>query len=429
MAAFDVRAFMPLEEFQAQMDAFVAAARNMRPFPGLDRAELPGNLEWQREREYARDGVPISIPTSAAHSETSRRAGSDHSLRLLRTHPLYNPIEEEEQMTQPRILSSVEIEFQGQSQARELIERAGFAIEVRHPQPGWPDEETRAKLDGLDALLAGGENLNAATMDQATNLKIIARNGVGFDKVDLDYCTQRGIVVTNTPGAMADAVADLTFALLLGMVRSLRLGDHRVKTEDAYDVPVGEDLCAMTLGLVGCGRIGAEVVRRARGFKMRVLVHDPWIDDAQISALGAEPADRAALLSQADAVTLHLPLTEENHHLVNAEFLGLMKEGAYLINTARGGLVDEAALIAALDSGHLGGAGLDCQATEPPQGQSLDLVRRDKVLALPHTGSRTLTARKRMALVAAQSIVALLQGKVPDHVVNKEVLDKLDLAG
>ena len=185
-------------------------------------------------------------------------------------------------MSQPRILSSVEIEFQGQSQARELIERAGFAIEVRHPQPGWPDEETRAKLDGFDALLAGGENLNAATMDQTEQLKIIARNGVGFDKVDLDYCTQRGIVVTNTPGAMADAVADLTFALLLGMVRSLRLGDQRVKTEDAYDVPVGEDLCAMTLGLVGCGRIGAEVVRRAHGFKMRVLVHDPYIDDAQI---------------------------------------------------------------------------------------------------------------------------------------------------
>ena len=126
---------------------------------------------------------------------------------------------------------------------------------------------------------------------------------------------------------------------------------------------------------------------------------------------------------------MHLPLTDENHHLVNAEFLGLMKEGAYLINTARGGLVDEAALITALDNGHLGGAGLDCQATEPPQGQSLDLVRHDKVLALPHTGSRTLTARKRMSLVAAQSIVALLQGKVPDHVVNKEVLDRLDLAG
>ena len=185
-------------------------------------------------------------------------------------------------MTQPRILSSVEIEFQGQSQARQLIERTGFAIEVRHPQPGWPDEETRAKLNGFDALLAGGENLNAATMDQAANLKIIARNGVGFDKVDLDYCTQRRHRRHQYPGAMADAVADLTFALLLGMVRSLKLGDHRVKTADIYDVPVGEDLCAMTLGLVGCGRIGTEVVRRALGFKMRVLVHDPWIDDAQI---------------------------------------------------------------------------------------------------------------------------------------------------
>jgi D-3-phosphoglycerate dehydrogenase len=310
-----------------------------------------------------------------------------------------------------------------------MIESAGFTVDVKRPQPGWLDPETREKIIGYQALIAGGENLNAETMDRADDMLIIARNGVGYDKVDLDYCTERGIIVTNTPGAMADAVADQAFALLLGLSRQLVLGDARVKKGDSYDIPIGEDLTAMTLGLFGCGHIGAEVIHRALGFKMRVLVHDPWIDGDKIRALGAEPVDRETLLAQSDAITLHVPLTEANQEMVNGEFLGQMKKGSYLVNTARGGLVDEAALIAALKDGHLAGAGLDCQATEPPQGQSLELVRLDSVLALPHSGSKTLAARKRMAIFAAEGIIARLQGKMPNHVVNKAVLEKLDLAG
>ena len=331
-------------------------------------------------------------------------------------------------MTQ-RVISSVNLEFGGESPAADLIQAAGFSVEVRRPAPGWHDEETRNKLIGFAALLAGAENLNAATIDRAEDLKIIARNGVGYDKVDLACCTQRGIVVTNTPGAMADAVADQAFALLLGMSRQLVLGDARVKEGHTYDVPLGEDLCAMTLGLFGCGHIGAEVIRRALGFKMQILVHDPFIDAARIRDLGAEPVDRDDLLSRADAITLHVPLTDANRAMVDADFVGHMKRGAYLINTARGGLVDEAALLAALESGHLAGAGLDCQASEPPKGRSLELVRHPLVLALPHSGSKTMAARKRMALVAARDIVALLRGEVPRHVVNKEVLDRLDLKG
>ncbi|MDE0966430.1 MAG: hypothetical protein OSB73_25175, partial [Candidatus Latescibacteria bacterium] len=237
------------------------------------------------------------------------------------------------------------------------------------------------------------------------------------------------IIVTNTPGAMADAVADQAFALLLGLSRQLVLGDARVKKGDSYDIPIGEDLTAMTLGLFGCGHIGAEVIHRALGFKMRVIVHDPWVDGDKIRALGAEPVDRETLLAQSDAITLHVPLTEANQEMVNGDFLRQMKKGSYLINTARGGLVDEAALIGALKDGHLAGAGLDCQATEPPQGHSLELVRLDSVLALPHSGSKTLAARKRMAIFAAEGIIARLQGKMPNHVVNKAVLEKLDLAG
>ncbi len=327
----------------------------------------------------------------------------------------------------PRVLTSVHIEFKGRSPATEMMEQTGIEVIAQPPRPGWPDDETLEKLVGIDGLLAGSENLNASTLDQADSLKIIARNGVGYDKVDLDYCTERGIVVTYTPGAMSDAVADQVFALLLGMTRQLVSGDQTVKTAGKYDVPIGEDLSAMTLGLVGCGRIGAEVVRRALGFRMRVLVHDPWVDDSVIQEMGAEAVNRENLLGASDAISLHTPMTDQNKDMVDRSFLAAMKTGSYLINTARGGLVDEAALMEALQSGHLQGAGLDCQATEPPTGTSLDLVRLPQVLALPHTGSKTNSARERMSIWAAQSIVDVFQGHIPQYVVNTDVLERLDL--
>lgn len=325
-------------------------------------------------------------------------------------------------MAKPRVFTSCEIDFA--HAALQLLERSGYELIYRDPLPGWPDAQTRANLPGMQALLAGSERLAADTLDLADSLRIIARNGVGYDKVDLEECTRRGIMVTNTPGAMADAVADLAFALLLALVRQVSVGDRFIKS-GGYEVTMGEDLSAMTLGLVGCGRIGAEVVRRALGFKMRVLVCDPWVDPARLKEMGATPSGLDELLAQADAVTLHTPLTHENQNLVNARFLAAMKRGAYLINTARGGLVEEPALITALKSGHLAGAGLDCQASEPPKGVSLELVQLDNVVATPHSGSKTLAARKRMALMAAQSIVDCLEGRVPEHLVNKDVLERL----
>ncbi|MFT5373531.1 MAG: phosphoglycerate dehydrogenase-like enzyme [Candidatus Latescibacterota bacterium] len=327
----------------------------------------------------------------------------------------------------PKVLSSVNIEFKGRSPATEMMEKAGLEVVAEHAKPGWPDDETREKVVGLAALLAGAENLNASTLGHVDTLKVIARNGVGYDKVDLDFCTERGIVVTFTPGAMGDAVADHAFALLLAMTRQLVRGDRNVKEQGAYDVPIGEDLSAMTLGLMGCGRIGAEVVRRALGFRMRVLVHDPWVEAAKIEELGAEAVDRETLLAQADAITLHTPLIDSTKNIVDAAFLAAMREGSYLINTARGGLVDEEALIAALTSNHLAGAGLDCQATEPPTGTSLELVQLENVLAQPHSGSKTTAARERMSIWAAQSIIDVFAGKAPEYVVNKEVLEKLGL--
>lgn len=324
------------------------------------------------------------------------------------------------------VLGSCAIEFRNKEPARELIEEAGFQFLYSPGKAPWPDDETREKLAGFAAIIAGGENFTPHTMELAENLKIIARNGVGYDSVQLDACTERGIVVTNTPGAMADAVADHAMALLLATVRNIVPGDQSVKSGN-YSVEISEDLCSMTLGLFGCGHIGAEVVRRARGFKMRILVHDPYIDPEKLEEIGAVPVSRQKILAESDVISLHLPMSDENAEFVNADFLATMKPGSYLINTARGKLIDEKALIDALSSEHLAGAGLDCQATEPPVGTSLELVQMPRVVAMPHSASSTTTARERMSIVAAESIVDCLQGRIPKFVVNRQVLEQLDL--
>lgn len=324
-------------------------------------------------------------------------------------------------MPRPRVLVTVHVEFAGEKPAIVLLEEAGLNAVHEYGGPHWDDERTRRKLAGCEAILAGNENFNAYTLGQADRLRIIARNGVGYDRVDLEACTERDIMVANTPGVMADAVADQAFALILALVRHIVSGDRNVKAEK-YQVAVGEDLAALCLGLLGCGRIGTEVARRAAGFKMRTLVCDPWADAAKIAALGATAVSLDQLLQEADVVSLHVPLTNDNQGMVNADFLSRMRPGSFLINTARGKLVDEGALIEALQSGRLAGAGLDCQATEPPQGVSLDLVRLDNVIAMPHSSSNTNAARKAMGVMAAREIIACLEGRVPPHVLNREVL-------
>lgn len=322
-------------------------------------------------------------------------------------------------MSEGRVLVSVPLEFRGREPARQIMEAAGLEIVQR-------TGDLLQRLEGMDAIIAGGERLSADTIVEGSPLRIIARSGVGYDAVDVPFCTGRGIVLTTTPGTLQDAVADQTMALLLAVVRHLAAGDRAVKAGQ-YDVPYGEDLGSMTLGLVGCGQIGAEVVRRALAFKMRVLVTDPNLTAGRIAELGAQAASLDDLVAQSDAISLHLPLSEATANMVNADFIGRMKAGSVLINTARGGIVDEPALISALKSGHLAAAGLDVQANEPARGTSLELVRLDNVVAMPHSGSKTITARERMSIMAAESIVDLFQGRRPRGTVNVEVLEKLAL--
>ena len=327
-------------------------------------------------------------------------------------------------MSRHRVLVRAKLKFHDPCPVLTFFEEANCEVAYLPGSAPWPEEETREQLADMDGILAGGDYGNPFTLEKAERLKVIARSGVGYDRIDLDLCSERGIVVTNTPGAMADAVADEALALMLALIRRVFEGDRQVKA-GAYAVTVAEDLAAMTLGLVGCGRIGAEVARRAAAFKMRILVYDPWVEAAAIEALGAAQVSLDELLAQADVISLHTPLSSDNEGMINADFLGRMKAGSYLLNTARGPLVDEAALIEALKNGPVAGAALDCQATEPPTGISLELVRLENVIAMPHAASNTITARERMALWAAQSIVDCLEGRVPEHVVNKEVIDRL----
>ena len=325
-------------------------------------------------------------------------------------------------MEKKRILISVRAEFDGDSPVRTVLSEAGLEAIERLGGPDWADEATREKLVDCDGIVAGNERFNADTMTNADRLRIVARYGVGYDRVDVDHCTQAGVVVTNTPGAMAPAVADLTFGLLLALVRNISANDAHLKSGGQWLPPIGEDLESLTLGIVGCGLIGTRVAQRAAGFGMAAVVHDPWADAAGLRALGCEVLSLEELLQRADVVSLHLPLTGDTKGMVDGGFLQAMKPGSYLINTARGGLVDEAALIAALKNGRLKGAGLDCQVTEPPVGRSRELVELPSVVATSHVGSLTLSARRRMARMAGQSVVDLFAGRAPRHVVNPEVL-------
>ena len=266
-------------------------------------------------------------------------------------------------------------------------------------------------------------------MDAAgPQLRVISNMAVGVDNIDVAAATARGILVTNTPGVLTDATADLAWALILSTVRRVLEGDRMVR-EGRFQLwspfmLLGRSVAGATLGIVGMGRIGQAVARRALGWDMKVLYtrRSGPLSAGQVPH-GAAWEHRAALddlLVEADIVTLHVPLTPDTRHLIGARELALMKPGAYLINTARGPVVDEAALVEALRSGHLGGAGLDVYEHEPRLAPGL--AGLPNVTLLPHLGSATVETRGRMAELAALNAIAAVKGEAAPHTVNPEVL-------
>jgi D-3-phosphoglycerate dehydrogenase len=273
---------------------------------------------------------------------------------------------------------------------------------------------------GCHAVLAGSEPYTADVLAGAEALRVIARVGVGYDAVDLEAAGRQNIAVTIAPGTNDAAVAEHTLAMILCIGRRLVERDRQVRRGSWPRVPVFAPVRTSRLGIVGLGRIGREVALRAQALGMDVVAYEPFPDRAFVAEHGIALVALEELLSTSDYVTLHLPLTDETAGLINRETLARMKRGSVLINTARGGLVVEEALVEALASGHIAAAGLDVLRQEPPPPQH-PLLERDDVLFSPHiAGIDTLSVR-RMAEKAAQVIVELYEGRWPaDCVVNRD---------
>ena len=277
--------------------------------------------------------------------------------------------------------------------------------------------------DGLLCMIT--DAVDAELLARAPRLKMIANMGVGYNNIDVAAATHRGIPVSNTPGVLTDATADLTLTLILAVARRVVEGDRRVRDGKfnlwAPFLFLGREVSGKTLGIVGFGRIGRAVARRAGGFNMRVLYHSRnRLTPAEEKEWSAEYAGLEALLAEADFVSLHVPLSEETRHLIGAAELSRMKPTAYLINTARGPVVDEKALLAALQQGVIAGAGLDVYENEPAL--TPGLAEQANVVLLPHVGSATLETRTGMAAMAARNLIAGLSGQRPPNLVNPEIL-------
>lgn len=293
-----------------------------------------------------------------------------------------------------------------------------------------PERIPRAELlrrvadkDALVCLLT--EKVDEELLSAAPKLRIVATVSVGYDNIDVPACTGRKVVATNTPGVLDETTADFAWTLLMAIARRLVEGDAWLRTGawPGWDLDqlLGGDIWGKTLGIVGMGRIGRGVARRAQGFQMRVLYHNRSRESADVEReLRAEYVPLDALLRESDFVTLHVPLSPETRHLISTAQFEKMKRTAYLINTSRGPVVDEAALVDALDRSLIAGAALDVYEHEPKVHPAL-IPRKDVILA-PHIASASIETRTKMAVMAATNAAALFEGKRPPNALNADAL-------
>ncbi len=281
------------------------------------------------------------------------------------------------------------------------------------------------EVDGLLCLLT--DKVTDSLLAAAPNLKVVANMAVGYDNIDVAAASKRGVLVTNTPGVLTETTADLAWALLMATARRITDSERRLRAGEWQTWKpmefTGQDVYGATLGLIGMGNIGAATARRALGFGMRILYHNRRRNPMLEAALGCEYVDLDTLLKESDFVSLHCPLTEETRHLISDRELKLMKKSAVLINTARGPVVDEDALVRALQAGEIWAAGIDVYSVEPVP---LDhpLLKLENVVTLPHIGSASIRTRTRMATLAAENVVAALTGKEPPTPVNAREVGK-----
>lgn len=284
-----------------------------------------------------------------------------------------------------------------------------------------PDELKAAArdADGVVSLLT--DRIDAAVLEAWPRVRVIANFAVGYNNIDLDAATERGVLVTNTPGVLTETTADFAWCLLMATARRVVEADRFTRegrfTAWGPRMLLGHDVFGKTLGVVGFGRIGQAVARRASGFGMRILFYDAQPVPGEIAAeLGAEPASLEKILRESDFISLHVPLLPETHHLLDDDAFGKMKPNCIVVNTSRGPVVEEKALVRALEQGRISGAGLDVYEREPQIEDGL--LGSDRVVLAPHIASASHETRLRMCMMAAENLVAGLQGERPPNLVN-----------
>jgi glyoxylate reductase len=323
-------------------------------------------------------------------------------------------------MTSRAYVSSNEIPEQAVAIIREVAR-----VKI-HGADGPPSREELlrevAEVDGLFCLLT--ERIDGELLDAGKNLKIVASMSVGHDHVDLDAATERGVMVTNTPGVLTEAVADATFGLILAVARRIVEGDRYLR-DGAWRLKwspmmmVGRDVHGRTLGIYGMGRIGISVAERARGFGMRVVYHNRSRNEEIERVVGAEYLSKEEMMRESDFLSVHVPLNKETRNSIGRKELAMMKDTAYLINTSRGGVVEERALIDALQRGIIAGAALDVFEKEPVEMDN-PLLKMKNVVLTPHIGSGSIESRTGMAVLAAKNLAAALMGTRPPNLLNAD---------
>jgi D-3-phosphoglycerate dehydrogenase len=322
----------------------------------------------------------------------------------------------------PRVLISDKLDAPG----LDLLRQAGMELDERHGLTGAALQEAIRAADGV--IVRSGTRITPDLLEDPGRLRAVVRAGVGVDNIDVAAATRHGIVVMNTPGGNTVSTAEHTITLLLALARQLPAADsslHLGKWERGKFV--GTQLAGKTLAVVGLGRIGREVARRAAGLDMKVIGHDPFLSPERAAQLGIEAVpDLDQLLPRCDFLTVHTPLTDETANLIGAPQIARMKKGARILNCARGGIVNEEALAAALSSGHLAGAALDVFVQEPPPGDH-PLLKLPNVVVTPHLGASTVEAQASVALEAAQLMIDFLTRGIVQFAVNMAAVDRTEL--
>ena len=325
-------------------------------------------------------------------------------------------------MAKPKVYVTRELPERGMK-----IIRENFDVEVWPEYGPPPKEEIIEKAKDVDALVTLlSDKIDVEVFDSAPKLKIVAQMAVGFDNIDVNEATKRGVYVTNTPGVLTETTADFAWALLMAVARRVVEADKYVrsgrwKVNWHPSMLLGRDIHGATLGIIGAGRIGAAVARRAKGFSMKILYNSRTRKADLEKELGAKYVDLETLLRESDFVSIHVPLTKETYHMINEERLRLMKRTAYLINTSRGPVVDEKALYKALKEGWIAGAALDVFEQEPTPADN-PLLKLENVVVAPQISSASYETRSRMAEIVAENLVAFFEGRKPPNLVNPEVL-------